>query len=65
MTGGTASPDRPESGSDPRFSDKERAAIAAAVAKIIAGAAAQREGRRFEDDPAAFAALLRDAQARR
>lgn len=57
--------DRPAPDRDPRFSDKEHAAIAAAVRKIVAGAAAQREARRFEDDPAAFAALLRDAGARR
>jgi len=65
MTRAMKGADQPASGSDPRFSDKERAAIAAAVAKIMSGAAAQREARRFEDDPAAFAALLRDAQARR
>lgn len=56
--------DKPVPSNDPRFSEKECAAIAAAVAKIIAGAAVQREGRRFEDDPAAFAALLRAAQER-
>ncbi len=49
---------------DPRFSEAERAAIANAVAKIVAGAAAQRAERRFEDDPAAFKALLRDAAQR-
>jgi hypothetical protein len=54
----------PVPGNDSHFTDKERAAIAAAVAKIISGAAAQREGRHFEDDPAAFAALLRAAQSR-
>jgi hypothetical protein len=56
---------QPPPGHDPRFSDKERAAIAAAVAKIMSGAAAQREARHFEDDPATFAALLRAAQDRR
>ena len=40
---------QPAPGHDPRFSDKERAAIAAAVAKIMSGAAAQREARHFED----------------
>lgn len=49
---------------DPRFSAAERAAIANAVAKIVAGAAAQRAERRFEDDPAAFQALLRAAAER-
>jgi hypothetical protein len=49
---------------DPRFSPAERAAIASAVAKIAAGAAAQRAERRFEDDPAAFQALLRAAAER-
>ena len=49
---------------DPRFSPAERTAIARAVAKIAAGAAAQRAERRFEDDPAAFQALLRAATER-
>jgi hypothetical protein len=46
---------------DPRFTVKERAAIEAAVAKIHASAEAQQADRRFEDDPAAFLALLRKA----
>lgn len=46
---------------DQRFTAKERAAIEAAVAKMRAGSAAQRADRRFEDDPAAFLALLREA----
>ncbi len=50
---------------DTRFSSKERIAIASAVAKIMSGSAAQRSGRRFEDDAAAFMALLRDAATRR
>lgn len=50
---------------DARFSSKERLAIASAVAKIISGSAAERSGRRFEDDAAAFMALLRDAAERR
>ena len=49
---------------DPRFSAAEHAAIARAVAKIAAGATAQRAERRFEDDPAAFQALLRAAAER-
>ena len=49
---------------DPRFSAAERAAIENAVAKIVAGAAAQRAQRRFEDDPAAFQAMLRAAAER-
>lgn len=49
---------------DPRFSAAERAAIANAVSKIVAGAAAQRAERRFEDDPAAFQAMLRAAAER-
>jgi hypothetical protein len=49
---------------DPRFSAAERAAIENAVAKIVAGAAAQRAERRFEDDPAAFQAMLRAAAER-
>ena len=49
---------------DPRFSAAERAAIASAVAKIAVGGAAQRAERRFEDDPAAFQALLRAAADR-
>ena len=49
---------------DPRFSPTERAAIAAAVAKMQAGVAAQRAERRFEDDAAAFHAVLRAAAVR-
>jgi hypothetical protein len=49
---------------DQHFSASERAAIARAVTKIGAGAAAQRAERRFEDDPAAFQALLRTAAER-
>ena len=64
MTQGMVGTGSPVFGNDPRFTDKERAAIAAAVAKIISGAATQREGRYFEDDPAAFAELLLTAQTR-
>lgn len=49
---------------DPRFSAAERAAIAAAVAKMKSGTAASRAARRFEDDAADFRALL-EAAARR
>ncbi len=51
--------------SDPRFSAVERSAIAAAVSKMIAGSAAQRAERRFEDDAATFHALLMAATEHR
>lgn len=65
MTAGSEGQGAASPAADPRFSDKERAAIAAAVAKIAAGAAEQRAARRFEDDPAAFVALLHAAAERR
>ncbi len=49
---------------DPRFSPAEQRAIAAAVAKLTAASAAERQGRRFEDDAADFHALLRAAAPR-